>query len=264
VGADGRTCARGTGRATAKAEPAIHLTVGAATVPTVDRLTMALAITAWGSGLDHTKLSILAALWLAGAPVDRDTLAALIDAVPSVHPGQLRRKGLIHGDKAGYHLTPEGEVLLRGIPWEDTAGLRRRLTEPGHLGTPIPTLPEPETLGPADLAPVPAAAAPAHPTARDLLADAILGDPRAPHRSTSPCSHPEWCLLALMVGIDTAEGLHWDDHSRASAPAQLDEHLARNLAAAVRRDDPRLPDLITLARLWGLDPDALQVQEGAA
>jgi ParB-like chromosome segregation protein Spo0J len=91
---------------------------------------------------------------------------------------------------------------------------------------------------------------------RQLVADAIEADPGACARSTARISHREWCLLALIVGIDTDELATWCDDRLATSQADLDSQFAANLAAAVRRADAHLPDLATICRLWGLDHEA--------
>lgn len=287
--ADGTTVrptnSRAKAAAKAKAEPAIRLEVGAATVPAIDMLDIALREQPELAKLAQPKRYILAALWLAGKPLDRDTLSALLNHPVDVHPGQLRRAGLLEETNGcGYMLSEEACELLRGLPWETQDGRHWITDEPGELGQEIwpdgkpganDQADEPETLGPADVTPAAEKPAPAKPTAqpapapaarpgakseRQLLADAIERKPIV----TTECAFREWALLVLIVGIDTHPAIRWGDEGLATAKAALGEIFARNLADAIRAGNPRLPDTATLARLFGIDPEVLRIQaEGA-
>lgn len=95
---------------------------------------------------------------------------------------------------------------------------------------------------------------------RELLADAIEAEPGRWNTSQASLSHRDWCLLVLIVGLDSQPAATWSDTWRASALTHLDEAFAKRLAAELRRGNPKLPDTALLARLYGHDADSLRIQ----
>ncbi len=95
---------------------------------------------------------------------------------------------------------------------------------------------------------------------RELLADAIEAEPGRWNTSQASLSHRDWCLLVLIVGIDSQPGATWSDSCRASSLNIIDTVFAKRLAAELRACNQRLPDTALLARLYGHDADSLRIQ----
>lgn len=277
-------------QATTKDQPAIRVQVGAADVPALDMLAIALRDHPGLDRLPEIKRRILAALWLAGRPVDRDTLAALIDGRPDVHPGQLRRQGLTSGDHAGWSLTDEGIALLRGTRWKHQDGQAYDLDTPGTLGARIsaPVIdpppatatatPEPPELAIEDAddeeenaapapAPAPAAAAAPAPTDQAITLRLALADRLERGKPAWRGTDTERLALLVLALTDRGDGQRWGRDLLERADLLLQEALLAVLIDDLRSGDTRLaayPAIPDLARLLGIDPDTLRIQAGAA
>lgn len=283
--ASGRTQKAVNSRALAATKAAgtqpIDLRVKAAQVDQVEALGQSL--TGAFAGMPPIKTRILAALWLAGQVLDHTTLRALIDGIPDVHPGQLRRSGLVQGSSQdGWALTEEGVRVLQGHRWLTDQGRPYTLTEPGILGqaeerAPAPAAPPaPAKAEPPELsldedaekapsaAPAPAPAAATDPATGLRLALATrLWNGMPAWRGTDS----ERIALVALVLTDCARGEKWGRDLVQRAEILLHEHLIENLVDELRMGSDRLvgyPSTGDLARLFGIDPDTLRIEAGVA
>lgn len=192
----------------------------------------------------------------------RDRLTAILGAL-DVHPGQLRKEGLISDVKLNgqvcYELTPLGRDMIAParqchLDWKNlinglghAVALSEATVE--DIPVPPPATPEPPTVRAHDVLTRPA---PNDAKLRGLIADR-LRDPKC----RNILDDRQTCLLACIVGMNSNAELRWSDDALKTSIALFGEDLRAGIAEAVIAGDPRLPDLQHLCHLFMLDHHAL-------
>lgn len=236
-------------------------------------------------GMVPAKLMILAILGTMkpGQYISRHELQIGLASPLDVHPGQLRKHGLIAGDHAkGYIITAAGGELLEKAADEAGGATRRAKAkqQPKPQPEPEPNYPA-DTDGPEDVSleeTAPPAAnsstvetqahkrdAPAKPLAErrlfrihELLADRLDGRPEPRFIGGAV----ELMSLAVCIGVSTNPrmGIRWGDEMVAMSPILLSDRLRVDVADRLRHHDTEpLPPLTIIGTWWDIDVNALGV-----
>jgi hypothetical protein len=259
--ADGKTRKTVNSRAQAKAQadsqPAVAITVGRASHDTVLSRHLAIRDRTEFKGMHPVKVLILIALDLAGEAVDRTTLAALVCPALDVHPGQLRKAGLIHGDNSGYTLSDEGRALVSDP--EPKPEPETIVVEGSRIETVVDCTATTGNLKPAWKT-EPATASLSLDERRSRRAREIAVEQLRKGKPRWAGSPMERELLAMQVGMNNDPYLIWGEEDLRDAPESFTrELLAGCLDAYANQFPPKLPNLAELCRLWGLDADSIRI-----